>query len=156
VFGRLTVEARGPDVGSDRTFECRCECGNTVTVRKTHLYGGRQKSCGCLKREMVTANNTTHGHSAKGKITPEFRAWLAMRNRCDERNAKCKSYYFDRGIRVCEEWQHDFAAFFAHIGPRPSPRYTVDRIDNDKGYEPGNVRWATPSEQRLNQRRMLA
>ena len=77
-----------------------------------------------------------------------------MKQRCREApgNPVHKVYYWDRGIRVCEAWQQDFMAFYEHIGPRPGPGFSVDRIDNDRGYEPGNVRWATEPQQRENKR----
>jgi hypothetical protein len=127
-----------------------------VTVRKTHLYGGRQKSCGCLKREMVAAKNLIHGHSIGKKTTPEFRAWCSMKGRCYVETNEKYPIYGGRGIRVHEDWINDFQAFYDHVGPKPEARYSLDRIDVNGNYEPGNVRWATPSEQRLNQRRMLA
>jgi hypothetical protein len=86
--------------------------------------------------------------------TPEYQAWLAMQKRCAVKNGHPDySTYVERGIRVCREWERSFESFLSHIGPRPSPRHSVDRIDNDRGYEPGNVRWATPSEQLRNTRR---
>src|SRR6476659_2464041 len=81
--------------------------------------------------------------------TPEYRIWCGMLARC--RNPRIERYplYGGRGISVCEKW-HRFSAFFADMGPRPSPRHSIDRIDNDGNYEPGNCRWATPIEQRRN------
>lgn len=76
-----------------------------------------------------------------------------MNARCSEKVPKTtQRNYIRRGIRVCDEWKHSFEAFFRDVGPRPSPLHSLDRIDNDKGYEPGNVRWATRSEQRRNKR----
>jgi len=95
-----------------------------------------------------------HGSARKGKITPEFAAWCAAKDRCSNPNNDHYCYYGGRGIRMAGEWLNDFAAFLAHIGPKPSPELSLDRIDVDGHYEPGNVRWATSSEQRLNQRRM--
>lgn len=75
-----------------------------------------------------------------------------MRRRCTKRQRPEWQHYGRRGIRVCNEWMNDFPAFFAHVGPRPSLEHSIDRIDNDRGYEPGNVRWATPKEQGRNKR----
>jgi hypothetical protein len=86
------------------------------------------------------------------KGTPEYKAWDSMRARCNNPRAKGYNNYGGRGISVCDEWQQSFEAFFAHIGQRPSPKHSVDRKDNSKGYEPGNIRWATAKEQQRNRR----
>lgn len=83
---------------------------------------------------------------------PEYRAWAAMKSRCSNPKEKCSAYYLGRGITVCEEWKASFSAFLEHIGPRPSAKHSLDRIDNDGHYEPGNVRWVTQREQLLNRR----
>lgn len=82
--------------------------------------------------------------------TKEHRAWLGMKHRCRGYTAHHRAHYKDKGITVCPEWEDDFLAFYKHIGPAPSPKHTVDRIRNDRGYKPGNVRWATHSEQMKN------
>ena len=94
-----------------------------------------------------------HGHTCivVGSRTPEYIAWQAMKRRCSPTWYK-RYLYFDRGIRVSDKWVSDFAAFFAHLGPKPSKSHQLDRIDNERGYEPGNVRWADIYTQRRNQR----
>jgi hypothetical protein len=89
-------------------------------------------------------------------MTREFVAWCAAKERCFNPNAEKYADYGGRGITMAVEWIDNFAAFLAHIGPKPDPDMSLDRIDVDGSYEPGNVRWATASEQRLNQRRMRA
>jgi hypothetical protein len=84
--------------------------------------------------------------------TPEYRAWCGAKSRCADKKGYASKYYRDRGITVCDEWKCDFHAFFKHIGPKPTPKHTLDRIDNDRGYEPGNVRWATMTAQARNRR----
>jgi hypothetical protein len=79
--------------------------------------------------------------------TPEHRAWVGMKQRCTNQRKRDYQWYGARGITVCAEWTLSFSAFYAHIGPRPTPAHSVDRIDGKKGYEPGNVRWATKQEQ---------
>lgn len=110
------------------------------------LISGKSQSCGCLNVENVRAANTTHGATK----TPEYGVWRHMLNRCY--NPKHEKYpiYGGRGITVCDAWRHDFAAFLAYVGPRPSPDHTIDRLDNNLGYQPGNVRWASYHEQNVN------
>lgn len=93
-----------------------------------------------------------HGGAIRGKNLPEYTVWLTMKRRCGCPTATGFAFYGDRGIRVCKKWEKDFAAFLAHVGSRPSRLHTLDRINNDRGYEPGNVRWATRKEQSRNAR----
>lgn len=97
-----------------------------------------------------------HGYARGGKLrSPEYQSWAGMNARCHNERAKLFAYYGSRGIRVADEWRGEggFEIFLAHVGPRPGPGYSIDRVDNNRGYEPGNVRWATRSEQMLNTRR---
>lgn len=94
---------------------------------------------------------TSHGMSR----TPEYRAWLNLIQRCENPREKDFHHYGGRGISVWPEWRASFAVFFTAVGRRPSPRHSLDRIDNDRGYEPGNVRWATQSEQMRNTSRTV-
>ena len=88
--------------------------------------------------------------TARYSKTPEYKAWINMRSRCKDQ-AHSKPHYFDRGIKVCSEWDRSFPAFLSHVGLRPSAMHSIDRIDGDGDYEPGNVRWATPDVQGINQ-----
>lgn len=146
-FGRYTVIAQAPGRAGKTVWRCRCDCGNERSVTATTLKRGQTMSCGCLRPSLIAESRRTHGM----RKSPEYRNWLRMRERCEDE--KCPAFldYGGRGIRVCERWQ-DFALFFADVGPRPSPRHSLDRIDNDRGYEPGNVRWATAKEQQRNRR----
>lgn len=96
----------------------------------------------------MTDSRTKHGLSR----TQEYRAWQQMRLRC--LNPEHHNYpdYGGRGITVCDEWRHDPRPFFEHIGPKPTPQHELDRIDNDRGYEPGNVRWVTREVNSRNRR----
>lgn len=97
--------------------------------------------------------NIKHGQATRGKHSKEYRAWSAMKDRCERPGHIGYAYYGGRGIKVCERWRNDFTAFFADMGLAPSPQHTVDRYPNlDGDYEPTNCRWATPAEQRANQR----
>ena len=122
-----------------RRVNVRCDCGRLTT------------SCGCYKDEVQRARLLKHGEAVVTKRTPEYRAWMSMHNRCLQPTYHAFKHYGGRGIRICDRWMHDFAAFLADVGRRP-PGTSLDRINVDGNYEPGNVRWATPKEQVQNQR----
>lgn len=145
-FGRLTVVGEAPQKGSKRYWLCACECGGVAAPVNDKLRSGHTKSCGCLSAERRQENITKHGLCG----LPEHEIWRGMRKRCEQINSTRYAYYGARGIKVCDEWRRDFLAFLAHVGPRPSPKHSIDRIDGSKGYEPGNVRWCVQSEQLRN------
>ena len=150
-FGRLTVLSRlVTSYKKNALWECRCNCGNIHVVSSAHL--GFTKSCGCLKREIATSRIyqqlTRHGRSG----TSEHTAWIQMRQRCSLPNHRAWKDYGGRGVTVCERWLNSFENFFADMGMKPSPKHSIDRVNNDGNYEPNNCRWATKSEQRRNQR----
>lgn len=123
----------------------RCDCGNTKEIVSSHVRNGYTQSCGCLGPQISRAQATTHGMRG----TPEYTSWQAVIRRCCNPDDKDYPRYGARGIGVHPVWRQSFSEFYAHIGPRPQGT-TVDRIDGTKGYEPGNVRWATPLEQARN------
>lgn len=151
-FGRLTVTAyygKEPTrAGPIHYWECRCDCGELAYCNSTNLRTGNSQSCGCLKIEKTVDRSRTHGKTR----TPEWIAWVGMRARCYDANSDSYKHYGARGIKVCDRWKDDFAAFYADMGPRPSSRHSIDRKDVNGNYEPGNCRWATPEEQASNKR----
>jgi len=153
--GRLVVIARAWTKGRWTTWECLCDCGETIEVRGHRLRNGHTKSCGCLRREQRTAfgeSRSTHGHSfVGGKETPTYSSWHSMKQRCLNPKATKWKHYGARGVRVCERWRISFENFLADMGERPAGK-TLDRIDPDGNYEPGNCRWATMVQQRHNRR----
>lgn len=141
-----------------KRFLCRCECGTEKEVVSQTLRNGDSSSCGCHRREVTTARNLKHGQNTRELTTPEYSAWAALMARCLPGSKNAANYY-DRGIRVCDEWlgEEGFVRFFAYVGPRPTPKHSIDRINNSLGYQPGNVKWSTAREQAINRRstRML-
>lgn len=154
-FGRLV--ALEPVQGSRRSrrqWLCRCDCGRTVRIQTARLVSpAGTRSWGCLRVErlMTTGRNVKHGHAAKWNEHPLYCRWEAMRARCSNPSNHKYHLYGGRGISVCRRWD-DFTAFLADVGMPPSDRHSLDRIDGSGDYEPENVRWATPKEQRANSR----
>ncbi len=128
-----------------------CDCGEKTVVHGAELRSGDTQSCGCLHSEVTSKRHKTHGRSH----TPEHNAWLSLKQRCTDQKRPDYANYGGRGIRVSKKWMHDFEAFYRHIGPRPSPRHSVERINNARGYMPGNVKWATATEQQNNKRQTV-
>lgn len=159
-FARLAVLQRVGRRNGQTYWLCQCDCGRQHETTGPALASGRVKSCGCLNNEMRVARNTKHGHAQRGAVDPVYKLWINMRARCSKPTHPDYALYGARGIRVCARWQVSFAAFLEDMGQRPSgrngrlPAFSVDRINPDGNYEPGNCRWATWHEQRMNQRRM--
>jgi hypothetical protein len=164
-FGRLiAIEKVGSDRSGHARWSCVCDCGNEVVVSGKHLRSGATSSCGCFARERIAKVNFVHGHAVgvghggSSRPSPTWQSWRAMWQRCTNETLAAYPDYGGRGVTVCARWC-DFANFLADMGERP--RYqlgwrlvykSLDRIDNDGDYEPGNCRWATHKQQAQNRR----
>lgn len=133
---------------------CLCSCGKIKNYYVQHLKSGKSKSCGCYRKKLGVKWARIHGLSN----TPEYKIWSLMNYRCKP-NYYRHADYFDRGIVVCKRWywtsdnKDAFLNFLSDMGKRPTPKHSIDRIDNNGIYEPSNCRWATAFQQRHNQRR---
>lgn len=149
-FSYLAVVRRnGSDKQGTAMWLVRCVCGVEKTVRRSSLTTGDIKSCGCQN----ALAHTSHGHTVGRNRTPVYRAWESMIYRCTKPNSPAYVDYGGRGICVCERWLQSFEAFLEDMGPKPSSQFSLDRIDNNGHYEPGNCHWATRTTQMRNTRK---
>lgn len=154
-FGRLTVLRT---FRNEKWFaaECKCECGKIVVVPNSRVSSGHTRSCGCLTNWRPPGSQPLVDGVPRS-THPLFATWSLMLLRCDATKAIEKHRrYWGRGILVCDRWRTSFEAFVADIGPKPSELHSVDRINNDGNYEPGNCRWATNEQQMSNRGRPIA
>jgi hypothetical protein len=150
-IGRLTITER---VGTHTTpggvrrslWRCTCSCGGETTISAKIIAAKSSLSCGCLQKERVSTAVSTH----RGSRSKLYKVWTSMKQRCHNQADAGYKVYGARGITVCDEWRDSFAAFRAAVGDPPAPGMSIDRIDGTKGYEPGNVRWATSEQQMSN------
>jgi len=145
-FGRLAVASKAE---KPRHWNCVCSCGKSACVRGDHLRSGATTSCGCAASELTVQRNIAN---AKHRLcnTGAYKSWQSMRTRCLNPNSDQYPDYGARGITICERW-NSFEAFHEDMGDRPMGT-TIDRIDNDKGYEKDNCQWSTMTTQENNKR----
>jgi hypothetical protein len=145
-FGRLTVVSFvGKNKHGSKQWECKCSCGKHTIVTVGALVRGMTRSCGCLRKEKVS----TIGGLSKNHT---YKSWHCMMYRCTNPKDRKYKYYGGRGVNVCQRWQESFLNFLEDMGERPDGR-TLDRIDPEGNYEPGNCRWATIEVQQQNRRK---
>ena len=157
-LNRLTIVERSADLINHqgyktRMLRVRCDCGQEKAIRSASFYSGHLKSCGCLKVEKFIARTLKHGHAAHGRTTKTYRAGHDAIERCSRPTHGRFPDYGGRGIDVCQRWRESFENFLADMGEPDDRSLSLDRIDNDGNYEPGNCRWATRSQQQRNKRR---
>lgn len=147
-FGRLVAESYEGTYanGGNSRWKFKCDCGNTCIACLANVKRGSIQSCGCLR----VGAKKTHGFSKTGNQV--YRCWKNIKTRCTNEKSEVYKYYGGRGISICQEWANDFMAFYNYVGNPPSTGMSLDRIDPNGNYEPGNVRWATPAVQSMNQR----
>ena len=146
-FGRLTVTNRlsDRDKNGNVQWRCICSCGNTMIVSTVNLKRGSTRSCGCLRKEMMTK----HGMN----FSSEYKIWSAIKQRCYNEKHESYELYGGNGITMCVEWKESFETFYRDMGHRPSSVHSIDRKNNELGYSKENCRWATKTEQANNTRK---
>lgn len=159
-FGKLLViKESGRDKWGQVIWLCKCDCGNERIVTGGNLRTrGNKNSCGCVKAERFRKTYTKHGHTCQSKdskgrpkASREYRSWQGMKKRCYDPKHINFHNYGGRNITICDRWLHSFESFISDMGTRP-PDYTLDRIDPNGNYEPGNCRWASWQTQARNKR----
>lgn len=147
-YGRLLVLKKDDEyLGKNSRYICKCDCGKEMSFFGFSLKNGNTISCGCYNKEIITK----HGMYK----TPEYSAYIQMKQRCYNPNSKRYKNYGERGIIVCHRWLESFENFLEDMGKKPSKNHSIDRININGNYEASNCRWATDYEQRSNKQNTI-
>ena len=149
-FSKLVLVSEVPAERTRRGV-FNCDCGNSKELSIYDVVRGSIVSCGCYMRQRIRETHTTHGMAN----SPEYHAWWDMVDRCRNLTNRAYHYYGGRGIDVCDEWANSFEKFINHVGTKPTAEFELDRIDNNKGYTVGNVRWTSRNINMTNTRRSV-
>ncbi len=153
-FGKLVTLGRTTrDKHGHLLWDCKCDCGNFHKIDGGQLLAGVTKSCGCGCGGIIK-HGATAGSTAGRKVKMEYRSWYNAKARCFNQGDHNYKNYGSRGIRMCVEWVNSYEKFIAHMGDCPTG-FTLDRVNNDGNYEPGNCRWASRLQQARNRRRSV-
>lgn len=143
--GELLIESYiGKTEKGVHFWSAKCSCGNSIQIRSSGIK--KTDSCGCVSLKKASKTNSTH----RMRHSSEYRSWIGMRVRILKKTEPSYPRYGGRGITICDSWKNSFESFYADMGPKPSPRHSIDRVDNNAGYCKENCRWATPKQQMRN------
>ena len=157
-FGRLTVTRFWGKRGKNLLWECQCDCGNKKLAQSGNMKAGFTQSCGCLHKERTSQSNSTKHLDRPAKEYKEYRIWKGINERCNNPNHRAFLDYGARGILVCDRWKNGegsktgFVCFIEDMGIRPTDNHSIERLNNDDGYNPHNCKWALQGEQSINKR----
>lgn len=151
-FGRLTPIGLLGSVIKITFWLCRCDCGEFAIIRGSKLRNGHTRSCGCLRQERRKTGNTTHGHVHNKKKSSTYRSWQHMKRRILNPQDRAFKNYGGRGLQLHEPWLK-FENFLRDMGPSPTKKHSIERVDNERGYFPDNCIWATHAVQVMNTRK---
>jgi hypothetical protein len=153
-FNLFTVIERVKGSNGVGYWLCSCDCGNKRNLTIYDLKTGKVKSCGCLRPKLISEYKTKHGFASRDKSnrSKEYVTWCDIKKRCTNPNYKQYKDYGGRGINIDDSFKNDFPMFLKDVGFAPSSKHSIDRIDNEKGYIPGNLRWVLPHIQQRNKR----